>query len=325
MTFKLVMESHFMKDRDPVTYYIHKLIRENKNFLCPILGQTGAGKSWTGLRLCENVDPEFNINRVIFDSPSFMQLINSGELHKGSAILFDEAGVNVSNRQWYSKENIALGKVVETFRHRNYIVFFTVPNIDFIDIKLRKLMHGRMNILSRDSAKGITIGRLLIYDGVTYDGEQMTKYLKVTTKKGVRRISRIYIPKPSKELIREYEKRKNIFTTKINREVESILTKKPELLMKDIQFEIIDLYKNGMEILDIARKLDLPLTTVSKMINLGVGKDIVRINERKKTEEMILKQTPKPKKRYGIENGRVILLTNDNILQQSNNTFNENV
>ena len=317
MYSKGILRRGFLRNRDPLTYYIQKRIRENKNFLLPILGQTGAGKSWSGLRLCENVDPEFNINRVIFNSRDFMSLINSNELHKGSAILFDEAGVNVSNREWYKKENISLGKVIETFRHKNYVVFFTVPNIDFIDIKLRKLMHGKMDILSRDSVRNVTIGRLLLYDGFNYfDNQQMTKYLKISTAAGTKRITRMLVPKPSLELRRAYEKKKKEFTSKLNIEAEELMMKRPELLMKDVQFKIIDLYKKGMEMLEIARQLDLPLTTVSKLVNLGVGKDIVKTKEKLEAKDAMrlglrnmfkeMKQT-----KYEIVDGK--LLANQNV------------
>ena len=88
------MESKFSWVR-----YIRQRIKKNKNFLGVITGPTGSGKSYAGLTICKEVDPEFDETRVIFKAKDLMSLINSGELKAGSTILWDEAGVDLSNRR----------------------------------------------------------------------------------------------------------------------------------------------------------------------------------------------------------------------------------
>lgn len=59
--------------------YIKNRIKQNKNFMCLITGQTGSGKSWSGLKICELLNDDFNIQRVVFKGKDLMMLINSGD------------------------------------------------------------------------------------------------------------------------------------------------------------------------------------------------------------------------------------------------------
>ena len=73
--------------------YILQRIRNNKNFLGFLSGPTGSGKSYCCLRIAEEVDPDFTLERVVFNGIDLMNLVNSGKLKKGSVIIFEEAGV----------------------------------------------------------------------------------------------------------------------------------------------------------------------------------------------------------------------------------------
>lgn len=120
---------------------IYNRLRRNKNCLLVFTGETGSGKSFSGLDLALDVDPTFNIERIIFDPIEFVKKINSGEVEKGQALLFDEAGVIHDARTWYSDTNRAMNHCVQTFRKLNLFTIFTVPNINFIDKQARYLMH----------------------------------------------------------------------------------------------------------------------------------------------------------------------------------------
>ena len=68
--------------------YIKQRISRNKNFLGFLSGPTGSGKSWSSLSICGMVDDEFDISRIVFGGIELMDLINHGNLKKGSAICF---------------------------------------------------------------------------------------------------------------------------------------------------------------------------------------------------------------------------------------------
>ena len=44
-----------------VRYIGNRVLRNNKNFLCALTGQVGAGKSWSGLSIAESYAKEFGI------------------------------------------------------------------------------------------------------------------------------------------------------------------------------------------------------------------------------------------------------------------------
>ena len=146
--------------------YIKQRIQKNKNFLCFIGGQTGSGKSWSALSICEMLDSDFSIERCVFSGKGLMQLVNSGSLKKGSCVLFDESGIELSNRNWQSTLNKMLNYLMQTFRHKCIILFFTSPYMDFLDSATRKLMHAQFEMVSIDQKekKGILKPKLIQYN-----------------------------------------------------------------------------------------------------------------------------------------------------------------
>ena len=106
-----------------------------------IAGETGTGKSYAAMRLGQLIDKDFNIRNVVFSPKQFMEILENPWIKRGSVIIFDEAGVGIPSRDWYTIQNKMLGYVMQTFRHMNLCVIFTVPNIGFVDVQMRNLFH----------------------------------------------------------------------------------------------------------------------------------------------------------------------------------------
>ena len=138
--------------------YIKQRTRQNKNFLFIISGQTGSGKSWSGLSIGEMVNKDFDVGRVVFRGKELMVLINSkAPKKKGTFILWDEAGIDLSNRNWQANANRMINFLMQTFRHRCFVLCFTAPYSDFIDKSTRKLFHAEFRTISIDFKKRKTI------------------------------------------------------------------------------------------------------------------------------------------------------------------------
>jgi hypothetical protein len=150
-----------------------------------------------------------------------MQLLNSGTLQKGSCIVWDEAGVNMSAREWHSISNKSINYIMQTFRHDNLAVIFTVPNFDFIDSQLRKLFHTCIETQHINFAKGRCVVK---WHNLQYNSRtkiQYRKYPRVSIGGVSYKLSRFEIGLPTQQLIDDYEKKKRAFTNTLKKNVEA--------------------------------------------------------------------------------------------------------
>jgi len=241
--------------------YIRRRIKNNKNFLCMIVGPTGSSKSFSGLSILEMLNENFNIDMTIFRGKDLMTLINSGEYEYKKndgentiGFLWDEAGVDLSNRSWQSTTNKVLNFLLQTFRHKNFVLIFTAPYMDFVDSSTRKLFHAVFETcgINKQNQTSTLKPKQLQYNA---DRKKFYyHYLKVLKKGvGMVKIKRWKIPRPSKNLEKEYEKKKIYFTSKLNKEIEQTLNnldvdgKKRGILTERQQF-ILSCWEKGVKI-----------------------------------------------------------------------------
>jgi hypothetical protein len=238
--------------------YINQRIRKNKNFLCFISGPTGSGKSYSSLRIAEIIDTEFSEERIVFSGLELMQLINSGSLKKGSVVVFEEAGIGISNKNWQSTTNKMLNFLIQTFRHRNFILIFNSPYMDFVDASTRRLFHAELRTINIDfKEKKVKLKPQLIQ----YNSRLQKfyyKYLRVVTKRGVIPVSSWKVEKPSSELVDRYEIKKREFTSKLNKKIMSEMEEQEaggkQKELTTIQSEIVEAFKKGYSVEAIAEE-----------------------------------------------------------------------
>jgi hypothetical protein len=188
--------------------YIKRRIAFNKNFLAAIVGDTGSGKSYAALFLAEKTDSTFNLNNVVLNGKEFIYLIDSGRLHKGSAVVVDEAGVSLQTRDSMTNKNKRLSAILQTFRNRNYICFFTLPDLSFMDKQARKLLHmifetKKINYQAGYCTLTCKFTGIDRISGKAYPNFPIFPVGGIPT-----RISRITIPLPTQELRDAYEQKK---------------------------------------------------------------------------------------------------------------------
>lgn len=237
--------------------YIKQRIKKNKNFLGFISGQTGSGKSWCSISIGEQVDPDFNVDRIVFGGLELMNLINSGKLRKGSCVVFEEAGVEMSHKNWQSVVNKMLNYLLQTFRHRNFILIMNSPFLDFLDASTRKLFHAEMRTLGINYKKKLCKLKPQLLQYNSRLKKFYYKRLKVIKPQGKVPVDVWNIPKPSKDLIEQYEKKKLEYTNRLNKkiyqELDSIDVKdKKRAELTDIQKDTLDMLKQGLKVDQIA-------------------------------------------------------------------------
>lgn len=215
--------------------YILGRIKKNENFLCTVNGPTGIGKTYSALSIAEMISKvsgvEFGIKQVKFSFFEMMKLINSGDLKRGSIIVFDEPQRSIGAKDHNTETNKIFYHLASTFRHKNYIVFFCHPFLEDLDKPTRKLLHAQFQVIGKDETNKVTTVKPLFLEYNSKKDDFYYHFLRVVFKPKAKskflstKLKRWEIPMPSKELVAAYEQRKTDFTTSLNKQIEQKLLK----------------------------------------------------------------------------------------------------
>jgi hypothetical protein len=188
----------------------------NQNFIGIVVGPTGSGKSFSTLRLCELVDPNFSIENVAFTPLEFMRLLNSGKLKRGSAICFDEVGVAMNSRKFQSLTNEVLNYTVQTFRSNNYCTIFTAPSYNFVDLSIRKMCHAMIETTGIDYENKLSSVKIKLIQNNPQSDKAYMKYPRLHGDGfTLHQLEHTNLQLPSSELLKAYEAKKEIFNAKL--------------------------------------------------------------------------------------------------------------
>lgn len=201
--------------------WIKKRIAHNLNFISLFQGATGIGKTWGAISLAQMIDPEFSVQQVVFDFKELMAVINSDWFKdkKWKIVIFDEPQITISNRNWQSTTNKLMNYLLSTFRHQNIILIFCSPYVDFLDSQSMKLLHCIFECVGVNKKKELSRVRPKIQQYNSYMKKTYQHPLYVIRNKKAIPLRDWYIPKPSEELIEQYEQKKTNFTSKLNQDI----------------------------------------------------------------------------------------------------------
>lgn len=204
--------------------YIRKRIKNNKNFLVAVIGQTGSGKSYATISMSDILH-NYNLpfDNICFKASQFMKRLDEGlennTLPKGSVLDWDEVGVDLNAKDWQTRTSKIISKVMQTFRTENLIVFFTVPFLDFISKDSRKLLHAYFQTEKIDRKRNVVIVKPFLIQVNQVTGKMYRKRLRVKSPDGgIVKVRSIAIPMPRKELVDFYEEKSGIFKRNIIKE-----------------------------------------------------------------------------------------------------------
>jgi hypothetical protein len=192
-----------------------RMHEENDNWMGAVVGETGSGKSWAALRLCEAVDPTFSVDRVAFNVIEFLRLVNDDSVPRGGLILFEEASVELAALDFQSKENRFVRQVLDTWREQNRGAIFTLPAFKDLDPGARGRMSSLIQMWQKKEDQGITLAK---YKRLQQDSDSGKIYRKYPTIDGVKH-KLLKFRKPSQDLREAYEQRKEQYTNELNEEM----------------------------------------------------------------------------------------------------------
>lgn len=195
----------------------------NKNALLASVGDTGSGKSYGLAGILKSADPTFGLHRIVYSLEEMMELLNSGELKSGQAILYDEIGVTQPSDAWYTASSKAFNFEFQTNRQDNFIVGFAAPDLTFINSKTRRLFHYILEPQSINTRTNIARFKLkrVIVNHIT--GESYYMFPRVLDGNKVVTVKIIEVHKPPASFWKPYEERKREWRKNLRKEILSEL------------------------------------------------------------------------------------------------------
>jgi energy-coupling factor transporter ATP-binding protein EcfA2 len=181
-----------------------RINEEDRNYMVVMVGPTGSGKSAQAVEMARRIDPSFEANpRVVFTPRQFMETIRT--MKPGQAIIFDEAGVGISSKEWMKVQVKLIGFVAQLFRHLNLCVIFTVPSINFIEKQVKILMHGIIETKTIDRANKVGVSKyFVIKHNPVYDFTELEPFILFESQGKHTKVDPLYIPHPPAELWGKY-------------------------------------------------------------------------------------------------------------------------
>jgi len=204
-------------------YVKDRIFKQNKNFFMIIVGGVGTGKSYSALRLCENLDESFSIDRCCFRAKEFILKVDNlislaeqnNEEFKGKAIIWEELGVEHNAREFMSISNRAVNYFFQTCRSLNLIFIMSVPYLSYVDSATRKLAHCIAETQGINHRKKQVTLKIKFLQVAPFTGKEYPKYLRYKKNNRTYKIERIKVPMPSPELVKLYEIRKANFNKEL--------------------------------------------------------------------------------------------------------------
>jgi hypothetical protein len=178
-----------------------------------IQGETGIGKSYVALRLGEIIDKNFSVDNVVFTPTEFSKLLEAGTLKPGSVIIFDEAGVGMSSKEWATRSNKLISNITQTFRTNRLIVLFTLPSGRYLDSSIRNIFHALIEPLGVEPGTTKNAFKLLKIEQNYRQNKTYYPYYRFKDSKTGRfyKYAIIRIGKPTDKLCEAYEKKRGSY------------------------------------------------------------------------------------------------------------------
>ena len=213
--------------------YIH---RKDSGVNIVFIGRPGSGKSTAAMKVCIDLDPTFNTNRICHSIKEVLELMvygdkDTGKLKPGQAILMDEI-VNEQgaySRQSLSKTNVTFAYLFANFRAKRLIFCICLPKLTQLDKDIRDVgVHGIFRLKSINFKEKKSKASFY-WNTVNEFGKAsrltLPRLVDMTTNE-VLKVKNIWIDAPSKEFTDLYkikkmqyiEDKEKIWLNKVSRE-----------------------------------------------------------------------------------------------------------
>lgn len=209
-----------------VKYFKHFSLNLKVGLVNAITGspflKSGTGKSYTGLVLGEQLDPDFHIGKVVFYPKTFLQVMDdienntsqrSGTTKPSQVCNVDEGEFVAEAKLWFTFTNRAVSYNLATFRYLRCFANFIIPAFSWIDKRIRILTShwGYCEKTLGKSGRGDQVVYLRLYRITTdlFGDKIYLRKIKMYSKPKERTVifKRFKVGLPSEDLREAYEKK----------------------------------------------------------------------------------------------------------------------
>ena len=217
-----------LPEADVIINYIKRRRKRGLYTLILTTGLPGTGKSSIDMRLAEltslnlagkNIITEANVIDDVLDLIKFLKNANEKEVCIG---VIEEISVLFPSRRAMSHDNVVVGKLLDTARKKQVILFANAPIFPAIDSHMRALGNIYVETIRINKKESVVIAKSLRMQTNPGSGKTYFHWLK---RKG-KEVHRIFVRKPNSETWKSYEDRKDRFLDELYEDLKKKTLKK---------------------------------------------------------------------------------------------------
>jgi len=212
---------------------VNRVKRRNNSTNVRFTGDTGSGKSWSGLSFAEKcaklLGTKIGKENIYFSIRDVIGKVAEEEPKPGTIFFIDEQQVGAGAKDHQSKKNKAYTAFLSTVRSNRYIIITTLPFSDMEDKQLRRLFHVELETQGINFSDNTvrTRPRYLEHSRVkdkTYRKRLVVVFSDSEGNRKARKLSSWDISRPSQEIIDIYEPMKRAFKQKLYKKLNAELS-----------------------------------------------------------------------------------------------------
>ena len=111
----------------------NEVLKKDRDKVICVDGREGSGKSVLAQQLAAELDPNFDVTKIAFNSDEFMKMVKSTDRKKGDCIILDEAFLAANSRSSMSLINRAMVGLATEMRQLNLFIIIVLPSFFDLD------------------------------------------------------------------------------------------------------------------------------------------------------------------------------------------------
>lgn len=139
----------------------YRVLEKDFDFVTIVDGREGSGKSVLAQQIASYLDPNFNLDNIVFTSEDFIKKIKDPRTKKGSCIILDEAFNAINSRSSMSEVNRSMGAIATEMRQKNLFILIVLPS--YFDLDKQFAIHRASSLIHVYLKDNVERGQYLIF------------------------------------------------------------------------------------------------------------------------------------------------------------------